>query len=53
VVRSYRLGVNGYVVKPLGFHEFMEAIKTLGAFWAVLNEPPAKGSNPPAFTQPS
>ncbi len=53
VVRSYQLGVNGYVVKPLGFHDFMEAIKTLGAFWAVLNEPPAKGSNPPAFTQPS
>jgi two-component system, response regulator len=43
----YKLGVNAYVVKPLNFHEFIEAIKTLGAFWAVLNEPPRKGSNPP------
>ena len=45
LVNSYRLGVNAYVVKPLSFHEFIEAIKVLGAFWAVLNEPaPAESS---------
>ncbi len=38
LVNSYRLGVNAYVVKPLSFHEFIEAIKVLGAFWIVLNE---------------
>jgi CheY-like chemotaxis protein len=42
VVRSYQLGVNAYVVKPLDFHEFVEAIKIVGAFWAVLNELPPK-----------
>lgn len=40
LVRSYKLGVNAYVVKPVGFHEFIEAIGDLGVFWAVLNEPP-------------
>ena len=40
VARSYALGVNAYVVKPLGFAEFLEAIRDLGIFWAVLNEPP-------------
>ena len=40
LVNSYQLGVNAYVVKPLNFHEFSDAIKQLGAFWAVLNEPP-------------
>jgi hypothetical protein len=34
------LGVNAYVVKPVDFHEFVEAVKLLGAFWAVVNEPP-------------
>ena len=37
---SYRSGVNAYVVKPVQFHEFVEAIKHLGLFWALLNEPP-------------
>lgn len=46
LVRSYRLGVNAYVVKPLDFHEFIEAVKVLGAFWAVLNESP-RGSRSP------
>jgi len=42
LLRSYELGVNAYVVKPVAFREFMEAVKQLGAFWAVLNElPPA------------
>lgn len=37
---SYRLGVNAYVVKPVNFHEFVDAVKQVGGFWAVLNEPP-------------
>ena len=40
LVRTYALGVNAYVVKPVVFHEFMEAVKVLGQFWAVVNEPP-------------
>ena len=40
VVRSYRLGVNAYVVKPVEFAQFVDAIRDLGQFWAVLNEPP-------------
>jgi CheY-like chemotaxis protein len=40
LVRSYDLGVNAYVVKPVGFAEFIEAVKLLGGFWAVVNEPP-------------
>jgi len=37
---SYELGVNAYVVKPLKFHEFVVAVKQVGAFWAVINEVP-------------
>jgi len=40
MVESYRLGVNAYVVKPVDFHEFVNAIKELGVFWAVINQPP-------------
>jgi CheY-like chemotaxis protein len=40
MVSSYKLGVNAYVVKPVDFHEFVNAIKELGIFWAVINEPP-------------
>ena len=40
LVASYKLGVNAYVVKPVDFHEFVNAIRELGAFWAVINEPP-------------
>jgi CheY-like chemotaxis protein len=40
LVRSYELGVNAYVVKPLDFHKFTEAMRLVGAFWIVLNEPP-------------
>ena len=40
MVASYKLGVNAYVVKPVDFHEFVNAIKELGAFWGVINEPP-------------
>lgn len=40
LVSSYHLGVNAYVVKPVRFHDFVEAVKQVGGFWAVLNEPP-------------
>ena len=40
LVRGYKLGVNAYVVKPVDFHQFVNAIKELGVFWAVINEPP-------------
>lgn len=40
LTRSYKLGVNAFVVKPVALHEFMDAIRDLGVFWAVLNEPP-------------
>jgi DNA-binding response OmpR family regulator len=40
MIASYKLGVNAYVVKPVDFHEFVNAIRELGAFWAVINEPP-------------
>lgn len=40
VLRSYELGVNAYVVKPVAFKQFIAAIADLGVFWAVLNEPP-------------
>jgi DNA-binding response OmpR family regulator len=40
VLRSYELGVNAYVVKPVEFRQFVAAIADLGVFWAVLNEPP-------------
>ncbi len=40
LVRSYQLGVNAYVVKPVAFNEFVQAIKALGLFWLVINEPP-------------
>jgi len=36
----YRLGVNAYVVKPVQFHAFVDAVKQTGVFWALLNEPP-------------
>lgn len=42
LVRSYSLGVNAFVVKPVGFEQFFEAIRDLGMFWAVLNEPPPR-----------
>jgi CheY-like chemotaxis protein len=40
MIRSYSLGVNAYVVKPVDFHEFVNAVKELGIFWAVINQPP-------------
>ena len=40
LVTSYQLGVNAYIVKPVVFQDFVVAVKLLGAFWAVVNEPP-------------
>jgi CheY-like chemotaxis protein len=40
LIRSYELGVNAYVVKPVDFQKFVESIKQIGMFWAVINEPP-------------
>jgi len=40
MVASYRLGVNAYVVKPVEFQEFVNAIKELGFFWGIINQPP-------------
>ena len=40
LVRSYQLGVNAYVVKPVDFQQFVESIKQIGFFWAIINEPP-------------
>jgi CheY-like chemotaxis protein len=46
LVRSYELGVNAYVVKPVDFQRFVESIKQLGCFWAILNEPPPEQKRP-------
>jgi len=40
IIRSYELGVNAYVVKPVDFKDFIEAIKHIGVFWALINEVP-------------
>ncbi len=40
LARSWNLGVNAYVVKPVDIDQFFEAVKTLGRFWAVFNESP-------------
>jgi CheY-like chemotaxis protein len=45
LLRSYQLGVNAFVVKPVDFNAFFEAIQDLGMFWAVLNEPPPRTGN--------
>ena len=45
LLNSYQLGVNPDVVKPVQFHEFVDAVRQVGGFWAVINEPPP-GSPP-------
>ncbi|HEX5364535.1 MAG TPA: response regulator [Gallionella sp.] len=45
VAEGYRLGVNAYVVKPVEFSDFVDAVKGLGVFWAVLNQPPLGCAN--------
>jgi CheY-like chemotaxis protein len=46
LVTSYEQGVNAFVVKPVDFNAFFEAIESLGMFWAILNEPPPRPSPP-------
>ncbi|HEY8994031.1 MAG TPA: response regulator [Lacunisphaera sp.] len=43
----YQLGANAYVVKPVDFQQFVTAVKHLGVFWAVLNQPPSIDSQQP------
>jgi CheY-like chemotaxis protein len=50
LIKSYQLGVNAYVVKPVDFQQFLEAIKALGFFWGILNEPLPVGVSPTAAT---
>jgi two-component system response regulator len=40
IVESYRLGVNSYIVKPVDFEQFAEAVRQLGLYWVLLNQPP-------------
>jgi two-component system response regulator len=40
LITSYKLGANSYIRKPVDFHQFAEAVKTLGMYWLLLNEPP-------------
>lgn len=40
MIASYKLGVNAYVIKPVDFHDFVNAIRELGVFWAIINSPP-------------
>jgi len=40
LVKSYGLGANAYIVKPVNFQEFVDSVRQIGAFWAILNEPP-------------
>jgi len=44
LIRSYDLGVNAFVVKPVDFKEFLEAIQGLGMFWGITNQPPPHGT---------
>lgn len=44
IVESYRLGVNSYIVKPVDFEQFAEAVRQLGFYWMLLNQPPARAS---------
>jgi DNA-binding response OmpR family regulator len=40
MVEGYRLGTNAYVVKPVDFHQFVDAVRHIGVFWSIINEPP-------------
>ena len=45
LVESYALGANAYLVKPVEFHQFLKAVKELGVFWGMINEPPPEGAS--------
>jgi CheY-like chemotaxis protein len=54
LLQCYQLGVNAYVVKPVDFMDFMSAVKSLGVFWAAVNEPPPRRpARPPAPETPA
>ncbi len=44
IIDGYKLGTNGYVVKPLDFQQFVESVKQTGVFWGIINEAPRKGA---------
>ena len=46
ITESYRLGVNSYIVKPVNFEQFTEAVRQLGLYWLLMNEPPPIPSEP-------
>ena len=52
LLESYKLGANAYVVKPVKFNEFVNAVKQLGVFWAIINQPPP-GGQPGGKSDPS
>jgi two-component system, response regulator len=40
IIETYRQGVNSYIVKPVNFEKFVEAVKNMGMYWMLLNKPP-------------
>jgi len=44
IVESYNLGVNSYIVKPIDFEQFTEAVRDVGLYWLLLNQAPVSGS---------
>ncbi len=46
LLNGYKLGANSYICKPVDFNQFMEAVRQLGLYWLVLNEPPPKRETP-------
>ncbi len=46
LLKSYELGVNAYVIKPVNFYDFVNAVRELGGFWGIVNEPPPRLPSP-------
>ena len=44
IIESYQLGVNSYIVKPVGFEQFIEAVSQLGLYWVLINKTPSSKS---------